>query len=67
MSQNKEFEEVSKTLTGFKAEHSTQPNQGWNLTLLVKILKLYQTGGIEEKPASPVHSHFLSADQSLLL
>ena len=28
LSQNKEFEEVSKTLTGFKAEHSTQPNQG---------------------------------------
>ena len=31
------------------------------------ILKLYQTGGIEEKPASPVNSHFLSADQSLSL
>ena len=37
MPQNKEFEEVLKTLTGFKAEPSTQPNQGWNLILLVKI------------------------------
>ena len=37
------------------------------VTHLVKILKLYQTGGIEEKPASPVNSHFLSADQSLSL
>ena len=33
------------------------------VTHLVKILKLYLTGGIEEKPASPVP--FLSADPSL--
>ena len=33
------------------------------VTYLVKILKLCQTGGIEEKPASPVP--FQSADPSL--
>ena len=37
------------------------------VTYLVKILKLCQTGGIEEKPASPVNSHFLPADQPLSL
>ena len=42
--------------------------RGEIVTHLVKILKLYQTGGIEKKPASPVSSHFLSAaDQSLSL
>ena len=35
------------------------------MTLLVKILKLYQTGGIEEKPASPVRTSCLPTNPFL--
>ena len=55
----------SRLFFEFKVGLSTQPNQGWIVTFLVKILKLCQPGGIEEKPASPVRTSCLPINPSL--